>query len=169
MEDKVWLFLVSGIVICDAVWARLAEDDHVREVFLLGAINDLLRMSEWRTASLLCEELLAKSRLTMETQTMIRLNLCLCKKRMGQGDAIPEEVRDFDPSKHDMASILAYYALCEDRDQFFGYLLEAISAKQIGRKELEEWPIFDSMRSDSRFQEYLELFNDTEDSDLGWD
>lgn len=157
LDEKIWLFLISGLLMCDAVWAKLVDNGRIRENVLRNLLHDLLRMSEWNAALLLCKELLAKSRLTMASQIMFRMDACLCKKKLSQEYDIVEDLADFDPSIYDAKFVLAYYALCDDRDRFFEYLREVITTKQISEEDLEGWPIFDDMRTDPRFGEYVAL------------
>lgn len=155
LENAIDLFISTGFILCDMVWAKLDQDSTLRTFLFERATYRLLRSSEWHAASLIYESMLKHSNLDDITRLVFQLNLWLCRKRMGQLDLVKEEMDKFNPKVVNPLYALGFFSLCERSDEFFECLDQLINTRQIESRGLEEWPILDEMRSDPRFRRAL--------------
>jgi hypothetical protein len=63
-------------------------------------------------------------------------------------------LRDWSASSRDFR--LALHALREEEEELYLLLPRAVAAGDIGRIELEEWPVFEPQRCSERFHRALE-------------
>jgi hypothetical protein len=154
INRRIDLFERNCVLIAAELWKKLDQADESRgEVLNHSAYHHMLG-KRWMISESLSYFVMQDKQLTEPTQTIAKINFWLSKKRQGKWDEIKEEVLALDFSAKNFTFELALAALTERIDKFYEILPNALVSKQISLAALNEFPVFEEIRSDSRFDEY---------------
>ncbi len=150
------IFEVAGLLLCQSVWKKLAEEEVSERLGgLTGLVDTVYRCvvgGQWYVAEHLAEWGLQDKDASEGTLLVFKFNRLLAIKRQGHWDEIATELESFDCSAKHPRFVLARASLMERADEFFEILPTAMGAG-VTVEALKEWPILDEMREDPRFQE----------------
>jgi hypothetical protein len=156
LEERIDALERNCILIAAACWKHFAKNDVNLAKTLDEITYNHLNTKRWSIS----ESLSYFNKENKETpnihQTIGKLNYWLSKKRQGKWDDISKEVEAADFSDKGLRLQLGLIALEEKYDEFFSIVPKAIQINEICLHELNEFPIFEEMRQDSRFEEYFE-------------
>jgi hypothetical protein len=147
------LFELVGSLLCQEFWKRFARDEREqRGRGFRCAPNECLVDTKWTVAEGLGWWAVSDGDMTASYALIARINRWLSIKRQNRWPEVQTEVKGFDYSVLDSRYIAAIHALTGNTDLFFAVLPKA----GIPQDELRSWPIFEEMRQDLCFQEFLE-------------
>ena len=107
---------------------------------------------KWIVAEGLGSWSVSEGEMAQSDTLIVRINRWLSIKRQGRWSGIEVEVAGFDHGVLNLRFVAAIHALAERNDLFFSVLPEA----GFSEDELKSWPIFDEMREDPRFKDFLD-------------
>ena len=148
------LFEIAGMVLCQEVARKLAPEEPGRLDALLDTVYRRLKSGHWYVAEHVSQWGENDPDTDEIKALMFRFNRWLTIKRQGRWEEIESEVETFDCSAKHPRFSLALACLKEAADKFFGELPGAL-ASGLSPGDLRDWPIFEEIRSDKRFQPAL--------------
>jgi hypothetical protein len=151
LTEKLELFELSGCLVAFELWKKFDAADKTRAKLLLERIFYHVLAKRWDISEGLSLFLINDKGMSEEEIFVGKLNYWLSLKRKGKWKEIQSEVEAEDMSAARIRYRLGWFSLCERKDDFFRELPSALRAGELHISELEEFPIFDELRSDSRF------------------
>lgn len=153
LEEAINATKIYGTLVLIESWKKFKKED-------LEKINDFaetigfesMKKQEWEFAKYLYKFLFRETN-SYADQVTVSINLWLCEKMQGNFDKIRDEILLCDVKGMKAEYQLCKFALLEMNDEFFDLLDK--DPGSITKKELKTWPIFYSIREDSRINEIL--------------
>jgi hypothetical protein len=154
-------FELMGSLLCQECWRLFAREEQAdRGSAFCAHQYDCLVEAKWTVAEGLGSW--SKEGELAEADSLIgRINHWLSIKRQGRWSEIEAEVTTFDYGVLNLRYVAALHALAERRDSFFSVLSDA----RLLEDELKHWPIFEEMRQDPRFGEFLSKMRSVTESE----
>jgi len=154
IEHAINTFEVSGLLLCQEAWRKLVPGDSENRHSSIAGFTDIiyrrLLSRHWYVAELLANWGEMDTKASESSMLTCKFNRWLCIKRQGRWTEVEEEVKAFDCSAKTRIFEIAKASLLEHVDKFFELVPKTVGT-DIGFEALNEWPIFDEMRSDPRF------------------
>jgi hypothetical protein len=160
LERAISVLHTTFTLIACELWKKLEpnEEDRCKITMELG--YEYLKKGMWDISEIASVFLCADKKMPIASRTASQLNFWLSKKRSGKFEDVKKEVEDADFSDKAKVFQVALHALREETKDFFFLLPQVIKTEELEPQELIEFPIFESMRATTEFQEFLNT-NDT--------
>jgi len=160
LQHAIDAFQISGLLLCQEVWRKLVPADsdsrHSSATGMFSIVYDCLLTQHWKVSERLAAWGGKDPQLPKEdTMLIYKFNTWLSIKRQGRWTEVEKEVEAFDCSAKNRKYAMARASLLERADEFFKLLPKALGT-DISTYELQEWPIFEEMRTDPRFAKIIE-------------
>jgi hypothetical protein len=156
LSDSIDLWEKTCILIAAELWKQLASEDTDRAKVLAEISYNHLLAKRWHISAALSTFLTRDKQMPESILTSAQLNYWQCQKRLGRWDSIRTEVESADYSAKSVRYQLGHLALLERKDEFYNLLPRALQSGDLTENDLREYPIFEEMRSDQRFEQYQE-------------
>ncbi|GMU85391.1 MAG: hypothetical protein AMXMBFR48_06330 [Ignavibacteriales bacterium] len=144
------------LLISAELWKKTEPNNESRGEVLGELVYENLLYSRWEIAEGLSYFILRDSCTDPVDKVIAQLNFWLCKKELGQFNAIKDEISKADYSDKKEIFQLGLYALRDDIKSFFEILPTALESKQINIERLEEFPILREIRNTQEYKEFKE-------------
>jgi len=154
INRRIDLFERNCVLIAAELWKKLDITDESRGNILNHSAYHHMLGKRWMISESLSFFVMQDKQLSEQTQTVAKINYWLSKKRQGKWDEIKEEVLALNFSAKNFTFQLALASLTERIDKFYEILPNALISKQISQSDLNEFPVFEEIRNDPRFDEY---------------
>lgn len=152
-------FESTGLVLGFTSWVKLHNDHGNRQSDLLDEIiYERMLAGRWAVVLHLAAWGADQTHFDAGGRLTFKANKWLALKRLSRWNECKTEVKDFDCSALRPVFAIARAALIGDADAFFA-LIDRDKGECLDDRAWREWPIFDEMRQDSRFGEYLARYN----------
>lgn len=163
IDDALNIIECAGISIVMELWLKACSNDEDE----IGKMTDLLFdeyliNERWEIARLFYE-LCLEYRMPAAYELLCKMNKWLCYKKIGEFDKVIDEVNNIDLSAAKTRFMLAKLSLLNKVDEFFELFDKQ---DEIEEEYLHEWPIFESIRESSIYNErYRENYDKIEQQD----
>lgn len=158
-------FESTGLSWAFAAWCKLFPDEHEGATgLLLELVYHAVLESNWKVVEMLTQWAVNHERFNASTRTTCQMNLWLARKRMGQKEAVAEEIAQFDISALEPRYIVAVLGLVEDFEGF-RQLVTDKSGAGLEQKAWDQWPILDELRAEEGFAELRGRYCPTGDNE----
>jgi len=154
LVNRIDLFERDGLLVAAELWKKLFPSHAKRGSVLLDLTYKHLLAARWSVAVALTQFTVQDRQLTEAARCVASLNNWLCRKRLGQWEQVRGEVNAADFSARSLRFQLGLLGLQEAADEWFALLPKTLQADEISLDELNEFPIFDELRRDQRFDQY---------------
>jgi len=165
VSNALTLFETTGLLLAFSCWQKLAADPEGLNTVLMHIIYESLLQNQWGTVLRLADWGVKQNSFIASQKLPCQVNLWLAYKRLGRFGECEKEVRNFDTSALKTVYSLVQAALLNDNDRFFS-LLETSKGQDLDEAAWDEWPVFDEMRQDPRFNECKARYTDTKIKDV---
>ena len=152
--DIVFLAGLSLLTQCWQKWEKAKPEE--RDSFLVNVTYESLQEGRFHVACEVASYALASAVKHDERRRILLINQAIALRSMQKLDEMRALLSTLDWSATALKFRLALAALCSNEDEFFVLLPKAVAAEEIGRDELEEWPLFEAVRGSRRFQSELD-------------
>jgi hypothetical protein len=144
------------VLLAAELWKQLEPSEERRGSVLIDLAFEHMKQQRWTIVEGFSYFLMNDKKLP-ERHTMVgKMNFWLSLKRQSRWDEVKDQVAAEDMSARDRIFQLAWFSLCEKRDDFFDLLPSAIKARDMDLERLESFPIFDEIKSDARYKTTVE-------------
>ncbi|QDU55843.1 hypothetical protein [Aeoliella mucimassa] len=147
--DKFERFL---LLVAFELWKKIAPDDVERAGVILELSYDHLCAERWQIAENLSYFLAGDMKQPEIARLTARINYWQALKWQGKFEDKRREVEDEDFSAKEEKYTLAQAALLDDEDRFFQILPGILESNKLTYEDLNEWPLFRSMRDTDTFR-----------------
>jgi hypothetical protein len=154
LTERIDLWEKTCVLIAAELWKQISPDDADRGSLLMELAYDHLLAKRWRVAEAISSFLIRDKQLSEGTHLASQLNYWQCRKRLGDWSHIRNEVEKADYAAKSSIYQLGHLALLDRVDDFYALVPRALSAGELSLDDLREFPIFEEMRRDQRFEQY---------------
>lgn len=158
LDERIDLFECSCLLIAFELWKKIDKTDKNRADLIVEFAYQHLLEKRWSIMEALSLFLMNDNKMPEVSQLLGKMNYWLSIKRQGRWDEIKEGVEKTDFSAKDNIFKLALASLKEDSDFFFSLLPKVLQSGELEYKYLIEFPIFEEMRSDERYNVYCQEY-----------
>ena len=151
LDRSISLFERCCILIAAELWKKLAPADEKRGSLLVDTAFQHMKKSRWQVSEGLSYFVMNDKKLPDQHTMVGKMNYWLSIKRQGRWGDVQAHVKEEDMSARDRIFRLAWFSLCEMKDEFFELLPAAIRSEDVDLVGLESFPVFEEMRPDPRF------------------
>lgn len=164
LSERIGTFESAFILIGAELWKQQKSSDEKRYEVLSEITRHHLQAERWEIARSLAQFGMNDKQLPELNQLIQRFNYWQCQKWLGCFDEVESEVRKIDLSAKEPRFRLGQLALLDNDTDFTNLAKKMIEKKELTKKDLQSWPIFQEMRKTTAFKE---AFPDLEDSGVG--
>lgn len=154
LEHAIGSFQRDFLLIAAELWKKLRPEDAERADVLLDINYPHMVSGRWSIAESLSHFIMKDGKIPEIVRLMGQLNYWLSAKRQGKWTKVRDDVERADFSGKDHMCQLAHYSLLELNNRFFELLQVVLMSKRLTKQEIADWPIFEEMRQDPRYDEY---------------
>ena len=115
---------------------------------------DYLKRKMWDSSEISSTFLTLDKKMPIASRTAAQLNYWLSKKNSGKYNDLSKEILEADFSDKSKLFQIALYSLREEEEKFFNLLPQVLKTEEIDIENLLDFPIFESMRILSKFEEF---------------
>ena len=149
--DKI--HVLFSLIACE-LWTKDNPSDEERADFLMHLSYSYLKANKWVVAEMPNIFLSNDGKQQTIPRSYAQLNCWLCKKRVGDQEALFKELESIDYSDKTIIIQLALAALKENEEEFFELLPRAINSEELTVEYLFDFPILQEMRESDKFIEF---------------
>lgn len=165
LDNAICKLQKAFLLIASELWKNLDKSDKSRGEVLTEIVYENLVKERWDICEGLTYFIIKDSELEVTVKLVAQLNFWLCKKELNQYDSIKKEIEKVEFSDKKEIFQLALFALKDDIVSFIETLPIALESKQLDIKQLEEFPIFRTMRITEKYQDFKSASKYFKDSD----
>lgn len=154
LDNCIELFEKGCLLIAAEEWKRIDPEDDQRARCLGKIAYSNICEKNYAVAESVSRFVMLDKKMAESSQATATINYWLSKKKQGQYKDIEKELKAADFSAKDPIFKLAHAALKDDADTFFRILPFALAGDSLSKEQLDEFPIFEEMRKDQRYEAY---------------
>lgn len=148
-------FESSFLQLAFELWTKCEKNSEKRPGIIVRSTYDALQNKRWRVVTELAE-VVEKDKAASEVDIlMAKVNSWIARKNFDDKDKVLEEVRNFDVTAKDDLFKLAKYCLLGETASALALAKRLEKAKQIQTSSLNEWPLFEDLRSTTEMKTWL--------------
>lgn len=156
--ERIDLFEHNCLLIAGELWKKISPNDSTRANILNDAAYECMLKKRWKISEGLCKFVMNDKKTKEIIQVYGKLNYWLSLKRQNKWTPeIEKEIQTQDFSAKDMSCQLGWFALCDNKVDFFKLLPKALNSGDMTEKYLKEFPIFEELRNDKRMSKYFKV------------
>lgn len=154
INRRIDLFERNCVLIAAELWKNIDPTDEKRADVLNHSAYHHMLGKRWMISESLSYFTMQDKQLSEPSQTIAKINFFLSKKRQGKWEEIKDDVTALNFSAKSFPYQLALESITERVDNFYDILPMALASEQISTNDLNEFPVFEEVRQDPRFDEY---------------
>jgi len=150
--DNIYL---SGIILVQLCWRKWQkENTKSADLNYINLLYETLQEQRFYFTKLLQEFSLKTEYITDRNKRVVIINHAIALRELNQRDEMEKLINSLDWSSCALEFKVALFSLREDKENFFKALPKAISANEIQKQHLEEWPLFNPFRE---LEEFIQI------------
>jgi len=152
--DSIYISGVMLIQLCWRKWQKAKSDEA--DIVYIDLIYEALRENEYEFIRKLKDFSTSLEYASDRSKRVIVVNHAIALRELEEAEEMEEIINTLDWTSCSLEFRAALLALRKEEDKLLKILPTAIAAKEIGRIELEEWPLFIPFH---KSPDYIELLN----------
>jgi hypothetical protein len=151
LDNRISLFERCCILVGAELWKQIDAKAPQRGNTIIGIAFQHMTRGRWDITEGLSQFVMNDKKLPERDVMIGKINYWLSLKKQNRWNEIKDQAESEDLTAKGYILQLAWYSLCDKKDEFFKLLPLALKAKDIDKESLESFPVFDYVRTDKRF------------------